>query len=102
VKVTIETSSYNDRRYGKPYIAVIDFSKNPKGDARWGDWVGQPGQPGLLVIEANQGDIIMRGQKDFRNSRHSAPDYYQVGEGGVLDGPITKADAYRRTQVLVG
>ena len=80
-----ETSSYNDRRYGKPWIARVDFSANHNGEFIWGAWIGDPGDSGLLEIEAEVGDIIARGQKDFRKPKNSAPDWYQVvaePEGG--------------------
>ncbi|OGC94289.1 MAG: hypothetical protein A2W25_16445 [candidate division Zixibacteria bacterium RBG_16_53_22] len=51
MNITIETRSYNDRRYGKPYIAVIDFT-DPKDTPTWGDWIGQPGSAGVLSIDA--------------------------------------------------
>jgi hypothetical protein len=37
----------------------------------------------------------MRGQKDNRNSRYNAPEYYQVGVTGELASTGTKAAAYK-------
>jgi hypothetical protein len=95
-KITVKTSSYNQRRYGKPWIATVDFSQTPKGEYKWGDWVGDhnSGSDGLLVIEADEGDIIARGQKDFRQPKNNVPAYYQVrnGERIKLTG---KAEAYQ-------
>ena len=93
MKITKDTGSYNDRRYGKPYIAKIVWD-TPQGTAQWGEWVGQPGQPGLLVLDVEPGDTVMLGQKDHRNSRKSAPDYYVVADDGALH-PVTKAEAYK-------
>lgn len=96
MRITIETESYNERRYGKPYIALIDFSDS-RGAPTWGDWIGQPGTSGLLELTCEPGDIVMRGQKDFRKSRNSAPDYYQVQASGsvpLLLG-MSKAEAYK-------
>lgn len=96
MNIEIKTSIYNQRRYSKPWIAVVDFTKTPKGEFRWGDWVGNhiTGSAGLLVIEANDGDIVAEGQKDFRQPRNSAPTYYQVRDGQLvkLSG---KAEAYQ-------
>ena len=78
MKIERETDSYNDRRYGKPWIARVDFSANPQGEFTWGTWIGDPGDAGLLEIEAEIGDIVARGQKDFRKPKNSAPDWYQV------------------------
>lgn len=96
MKIEIKTTSYNQKRYSKPWIAVVDFSKNPKGDYNWGNWVGDHsnGSDGLLVIEANEGDIIAKGQKDFRQPKNSTPTYYQVRNGELVE--LTgKAEAYQ-------
>ncbi len=97
-KIQIKTGSYNQRRYGKPWIAMVDFSKNPKGDFQWGDWVGDArnGEEGLLLLDVEEGDIVARGQKDFRKPRNSAPDYYQVRDGKLV-GLSGKAEAYQLT-----
>jgi hypothetical protein len=96
MKITIETNSYNSRRYGRPWIAVVDFSTSPKGEYRWGEWVGNhnSGSAGLLVIEAAEGDIVATGQKDFRRPADSAPVYYQVREGKLVE-LSGKAEAYK-------
>lgn len=65
--LTLDTKPYNERRYGKPWIARVDFTSNPKGDYKWGDWIGDPGQAGELSLRGlSAGDIIARGQKDYR------------------------------------
>ena len=81
MKITIETNTYNHRRYGKPWIAVVDFAGNAKGDFAWGDWTGDHfnGGAGVLSIVANPGDIIARGQKDNRQPRNSAPAFFCRG-----------------------
>jgi hypothetical protein len=95
-KITIKTSSYNQRRYSKPWVAIVNFSQNPKGDFQWGSWVGDhnSGSEGLLVIEASEGDIIARGHKDFRQPKNSAPTYYQVRNGELFE-LTSKAEAYQ-------
>ena len=99
MKIIINTDSYNERRYGRPYIAIVDFKTNPKGDCTWGDWVGHPGQSGILVIDANPHDIIMKGQKDNRG-RGSAPEYGMVEEDGTIEWCDTKAKAYALSLAL--
>ena len=64
MKVTIETSAYNPRRYGKPWIARVIFSASGEAEYIWGNWVGQDGDSGELIVKANPGDIVARGQKD--------------------------------------
>ena len=95
MKITEETGAYNERRYGKPYIAQIVWD-TPKGTPEWGEWCGQPGQPGLLIIDAEPGDTLMIGQKDHRNSKKSAPDYFIVCDDGTLDN-VSKAEAYKKS-----
>jgi hypothetical protein len=94
MKVEFNTGEYNERRYGKPWIAKVNFSKSPKGEYEWGTWVGTPGSKGVLVIEAEDGDIIAHGQKDNRNPRDSTHMFYQLIDGELvkLDG---KAEAYK-------
>lgn len=101
-KIHIEkhTSMYNHRRYSKPWIAVVDFSQNPQGQFGWGDWVGDHynGSDGLLVVAASINDIVATGQKDFRQPKNSAPDWWYVGEDGKLHILDSKADAYKYYQ----
>ena len=74
MKITIETGSYNDRRYSRPWIGVI--TDWPRGSARaeiaWGCWIGdEPGSAGMLEIEADAGDVVRQGQKDHRGNSGS-------------------------------
>lgn len=96
MNIEIKTHSYNQRRYSKPWIAIVDFTQTPKGEFKWGNWVGDHnnGSAGLLVIDANDGDIIASGQKDFRQPRNSTPAYFQVRDGKLVD-ISGKAEAYQ-------
>ena len=93
MKIEIATASYNHRRYSKPYIATIDFS-DPRGVATWGQWVGSPGEKGILLIDAEPGDVLMTGQKDGRG-RGSLPEYRQVTADGSRTGEMTRAEAFK-------
>tara|TARA_R110000796_G_scaffold23697_3_gene67771 strand:+ start:188 stop:508 length:321 start_codon:yes stop_codon:yes gene_type:complete len=95
MKIEIQTNSYNERRYGRPYIAKILFDDH-KGSPAWGSWVGDPrnGSEGLLILDCDVNDIVMTGQKDSRNARNSAPTYHVVKEGGALQ-EVSKVEAYR-------
>ncbi len=97
MEITIETNSYNQRRYGKPWIATVDFGKSAKGDFSFGDWTGDHynGGEGVLSIEANPGDIIAQGQKDFRQPKNSAPSFQIIGADGELEGIGDKGAAYK-------
>lgn len=102
MKVTIKTSSYNEKRYSKPYIGIVDFSYDAKGVVEWGTWIGKPGDEGLLVIEAKAGDIIMKGQKDNRNSKYSETEYFQLKVNGSLSEPFSRLEAYKRSKAIRG
>jgi hypothetical protein len=49
----------------------------------------------VLTIEATTGDIIAIGQKDNRQPKNSAPDFYVVAADGTLDSLGDKGDAYK-------
>ena len=95
MKIEIETDIYNERRYGKPWIAKVEFHLDIKGYFQWGDWVGDPGSTGLLIVDADPGDIVARGQKDNSGKRNnnSAPRWAIVNEAGELVS-CTRVEAY--------
>lgn len=97
MEIKKETNSYNQRRYGKPWIASVDFSQSTKGDFSFGDWTGDGynGGEGVLTINANQGDIIATGQKDFRKPANSAPHFFIVNADGELESIGDKGAAYK-------
>ncbi len=95
MEITKETTSYNDRRHGKPWIAVVDYSGSRKGEFKFGDWQGRPGSEGELYINCEPGDIIAIGQKDFRKPRNSAPEYYQATTSGLSLIGNNPVDAYK-------
>lgn len=96
MKLTIDTAPYNSRRYGKPWIALVTFDSASKAQFAFGSWVGGGGEAGVLEIDAQPGQIVARGQKDYRKNKNSAPYYYIVTEDGGCDdgGHVTKARAY--------
>ena len=97
MEITQETNTYNQRRYGKPWIAIVDFAAGPKGVFNFRDWAGdhRNGTEGLLEISANPGNIIAIGQKDLRKPRNSAPDFFEVASDGTLDTIGNKGEAYK-------
>lgn len=96
MEITKNTKSYNKRRYGKPWIAKIDFA-DPKGSFAWGEWTGDHlnGGEGVLIIEAKPGDIIAIGQKDSRQPKNSAAAYYVISEEGEIVDLGDKGTAYK-------
>lgn len=99
MKIERETSSYNARRFGKPWIAKITWDGTKTG-FEFGHWIGDPGEAGILVLDGIEpGDVYARGQRDFRKPRNSAPSYYVLGADGKMAGQeMTKAEAYRHWQ----
>jgi hypothetical protein len=95
MKITITTSSYNEKRFGKPYVAKLDTNGNV---VEWGQWIGTPGDEGFLEIECALGDVVMHGQKDYRGNK-GRPDYALVLSDGSLQY-MTKADAVRAAREI--
>ena len=94
--INIETTSYNERRMGKPWIAKVDFA-DPKGTFEFGDWSGDArnGGAGILTIDAKAGDIVATGQKDNRQPRNSAATFLVVTPAGELADLGDKGAAYK-------
>lgn len=90
---TKSTTSYNQRRYGKPWIAKLSFIRPGKPEYTFGDWLGQPGDSGELSIEVEPGDVIARGQKDHRKGRGGADDIGVIQVDGTCDWGYTPAQA---------
>lgn len=93
MQIKIETGFYNDRRYGRPWIAIVDFSSSKQGDFKFGEFVGDD-KSGRLFVVCEPGDIIAQGQNDFRKPKKSSPDYFRAGENGQLEKLSGKAEAY--------
>jgi hypothetical protein len=95
-KIIVSTGSYNEKRYGNPYIALCDAEAKVQ---TWGDWLGTPGHEGELSIEVPDTGafIVMRGQKDFRGS-NGGPSYALVVDGVLseVDWTGNKIDVIRR------
>ena len=96
MKITTETKTYNERRYGRPWIARVDISKKAGGEFAFGQWIGDArnGGDGELILDGIEvGDIFARGQKDLRQPRKSAPHYYVLGPdgGGIACSSIVDA-----------
>ena len=96
MRISIDTEVYNERRYGKPWIATVTFESASKTNFSFGDWAGQAGYSGLLELDCEDEDIVARGQKDNRNPNNSVPVFFIVQNGELCW--ISKVDAYRHTQ----
>lgn len=92
MRYTEDTSSYNSRRYGKPWIAKLNFSLG-KPTYQFGDWIGQAGDSGELSIGVDPGDVIATGQKDHRKGRGGADHIGVVQANGSVRWGYTPAKA---------
>jgi len=90
MKITQNTGSYNDRRYGKPWIAKISLEGNNL-KFHFGTWCGDPGDEGILILDGIEpGEFYAKGQKDFRQPRNSTPVCYRAtaeGKGESVSKP---------------
>lgn len=75
MQYTERTESYNDRRYGKPWMAIITTSLTR--DFAFVDWDGRPGCAGQFTFSAEPGTLLAYGQKDIRKNRGGV-DGYQI------------------------
>jgi len=96
----IYTSKYNARRFSRPWVAVVTFRRTGKASYNWGRWLGEVsngiGSDGVLVIVANDGDIIAVGQKDHRGN-NTPTTWYQVRDGMLVKLDGGKTEAFRLT-----
>lgn len=91
MKYTIDTDRYNDRRYGKPWIARVVGK-----EFAWGEWEGRPGEAGKLRIDAEPGDLVAEGQKDLRKGRGGVNQYYMAMPSGKLWGDYLNTESRAR------
>jgi len=82
MKYTEATPSYNERRYGKPWMAIISTSLTK--DFEFLEWDGRPGCAGLFSFEAEPGTMLAYGQKDHRKGRGGVDGYQLCMPDGTL------------------
>lgn len=75
MRYTETTPSYNERRYGKPWMAIVTTSMTK--DFSFINWDGRPGMTGEFCFEAPVGTLLAYGQKDIRKGRGGV-DGYQI------------------------
>ncbi|MBU0974064.1 MAG: hypothetical protein KKC20_25770 [Proteobacteria bacterium] len=95
IKIEIKTPHFTPKRFSKPWIAKVDFTKSPQGESAWGKWIGDAdlGTDGLLVIEGLEpGDVVATGQKDVAGKKTKV-EWFQV-RGKELVLLSGKVEAY--------
>lgn len=92
-----ETDSYNERRYGAPWVAKVTFPNGPKAVYEFsGESTGKWGKAGILSIECKPGEIIAWGQKDLRGNSHEHHVLYMRANGSMEE--LDKVEAYKRSR----
>ena len=73
--IKIDWHDYNERRYGKPWGALVSFdaSGKPKYDFSAGRYLPNDADSsaGVLIIRAAACAIVATGQRDGRNPRNT-------------------------------
>lgn len=91
IRVAVEWSGYNARRYSRPWIAAITaWPVGGKPELGWGGYAGDD-SGGELEIMAAPGDIIRYGQRDGRGNGGSN-EWAIVQQDGTISG-CTQAEA---------
>lgn len=90
---THETAAYNDRRYGRPWLGKLNGKMLTK-DYTFIAWDGRNGHGGIFEFDAEPGQIIAHGQKDFRKNRGGIDGYYICLPDGTMH-VLSNAIAYR-------
>ena len=93
--ISFDTEPYNKEKFSRPWLAKVDFSKGHQGVLTFGIFIGYPGEEGILEIEAEPGDIICRGQKNYAQHAPTNPTWFRINEGGKPIEFLSKAAAYK-------
>lgn len=84
MKIKINRGSYNERRFGRPWIGKIMGWSNPRRpDIEWGNYFGSE-LGGVLEIEADPGDILRTGQRDHRTPSKTRSEWGLVEDDGFV------------------
>lgn len=93
-RVTVAFPSYNEKRYGSPWIArVTSWPVGSRPDLIFGNYLGdhRNGGAGEAEILAKPGDIVRWGQKDNRGNNTEA--YWGVVNDDATITRLTEAEA---------
>lgn len=95
------TGSYNHRRYGKPWIAVVSYENPGNPTYQFGDYIGDStGGCGERSVECKAGDVLAKGQKDVRNGRGGASDFGVVDADGSVRWGFTVVTAREEAKAI--
>lgn len=97
INYTEKTVSYNDRRYGKPWMAFVHNSLTK--DFTFIEWDGRPGCAGEFNFEAEPGTLLAYGQKDIRKGRGGVDGYQICMPDGSLPFVTSYAAELRKMEL---
>lgn len=87
-RLTIDRGSYNERRYGRPWIGkIVEWSAGRAPEIKFGAYLGGD-SGGTLEVYALPGDIIRHGQTDLRNPKGTRSSWAIIQP----DGTYTETD----------
>jgi hypothetical protein len=93
MRIVVTYESYNPRRYSRPWIGrVTNWRIGVDPEMEWGGFTGDGRTGGIVEVEANPGDIIRHGQKEWRNVKASLRYWRVVEDDGTLR-KVTPAEA---------
>lgn len=93
---TETTPSYNERRYGKPWMAILTTSTTK--DFSWLQWEGRFGCSGEFSFSAEPGTLLAYGQKDIRKGKGGVDGYQICMPDGTL--PVISDETARAANKL--
>ena len=103
MKVIKSYGSFNHRRYGNPWVAIVDpKTAKPDFSQKVGGYTGgyNRGEAGeLYVLEPQDGAVYMFGQKDYRGN-NTDRQYVQFKDGDFL--PIKSENLIETLLGVVG
>lgn len=96
----IKTDEYNEKRYGKPWLATISSWAGSNPELQFVPWRGDEGCEGFFEVELRPGQVLKRGQKDHRNPNGTANDFFVITDAYKLVR-VGKADAHDAYQAFI-
>lgn len=88
----METGSYNERRMGKPWCALVTFPSGPKAQYEFGESSGAWGQAGVMRVPCRPGDVVAWGQRDLRRADRSQHNIAVMeADGSMREVDVTEA-----------
>lgn len=70
MRVKKEFGVYDDKQFGRPWIfKIVKWPVGQESQVEWGKWIGDSRHGGEVEINAEPGEIVRYGQKDYEGSK---------------------------------